>query len=163
MPGDVVSCGGLRGFVVENGGAGLRVAWPDGSSNRLDMMIGRIAPLAAIDPEEVEEVERLARESKLAYWKNPESAASTSDIDAMRAALREFADPTPQIEEPLGLGAVIFATCNCEPERKRFVRDHTGSEFPDDPWKAECGHHKWSDLSVRDADDVLSEGVATDA
>lgn len=110
-----------------------------------------------IDPEDDAEVERLMG---LIEHERGESLF-TKDRQHIQAALREYAAPTPV--EPTGLGAVVYAHCECETERKRFVRDDTGSEYPNQPWKAGCGHHPWADLTIRDADDVLSVGVTDDA
>lgn len=63
-------------------------------------------PLVVIDPEDREQVERLADLNERA---TPEGWVSPTDAtNAMQAALREFADPTPpKPDEPTGLGAVI--------------------------------------------------------
>lgn len=67
--------------------------------------------LVVIDPEDREQVERL-----YALMWRPErgEVAPTSDdpiyaedVRDLTAALREFANPTPPIEEPTGLGAVV--------------------------------------------------------
>lgn len=68
-----------------------------------------IRPLAVIDPEDREQVERLIR---LFCHHTPRGDAEFvlrhGGIDNMQAALREFADPKPpKPEEPLGVGAVI--------------------------------------------------------
>lgn len=119
-------------------------------------------PLVVIDPEDREQVERLVR----AYLDCGDGIAELSTEPwslpgmRMRQSLREFANPTPpKPPEPTGLGAVVFADCGCARGRQRFVRDDTGSEFPEAPWKAHCGHHRWSDLTLRDADDILTEGL----
>jgi hypothetical protein len=63
-----------------------------------------IRPLVVIDPEDREQVERLA-EAVNAAIASPERMTS---LEVMQAALREFADPTPpKPDEPTGLGAVV--------------------------------------------------------
>ena len=63
---------------------------------------GEARPLAVIDPENAEEVERLVD----LYWSVRKG--DRTRISAMQAALREFADPKPpKPEEPTGLGAVV--------------------------------------------------------
>jgi hypothetical protein len=65
--------------------------------------------LVVIDPEDREQVERLI----VAYYAQIDGYRySTGDLpekfsDNMRAALREFANPTPKPDEPMGLGAVV--------------------------------------------------------
>lgn len=57
-----------------------------------------IRPLVVIDPEDRDQVKRLYD----GYY------SICGGIDAMQAALREFANPTPpKPEEPTGLGAVV--------------------------------------------------------
>ena len=141
--------------------------WVSSDSGRLYGDTGvwkivRVRPLAVIDPEDREQVERLESlltDAEVAVHDGHPCLSRSCHIDQVQAALREFANPVVKPEEPTGLGAVVFAECECSPDRKRFVRDDTGSDFPDDPWKSVCGHHKWSDLDVRDADDVLQKGL----
>lgn len=65
----------------------------------IDDAKSRVRPLVVIDPEDYEQVERLFR----AYA----TTAAAIRTDAMQAALREFADPKPKIEEPTGSRAII--------------------------------------------------------
>jgi len=67
-----------------------------------------IRPLVVIDPEDREQIERLM---PLLFHSGafPEARAisMTAGVTAVQAALRELANPTPRIEEPTGLGAVV--------------------------------------------------------
>jgi len=59
-------------------------------------------PLVVIDPEDREQVERLGKVVARLWHEHPYV------LDAVQAALREFANPTPpKPEEPTGLGAVV--------------------------------------------------------
>jgi hypothetical protein len=103
-PGDVaISTHGPNGnaviYRVEDGWR--CAAWGDDQFHkRLDI---EPRPLVVIDPEDREQVERL----HLAYA----TTAKANRVDAMQAALREFADPKPpKPEEPCGWGAVVEAS-----------------------------------------------------
>jgi hypothetical protein len=79
-------------------------------------------PLVVIDPEDREQVERLARmlwyASPGADWGQPHGEPYPQFNADMQAALREFADPKPpRPEEPTGLGAVVR-----DADRRRWVR-----------------------------------------
>lgn len=116
-----------------------------------DVLIQGVRPLVVIDPEDREQVERL--------WRHYVETAAVNRTDALQAALREFANPTPpKPEEPTGLGAVV------EDERgRRFTRYHaTGVTLEPQPWALEADddcieiRYGWADISaVR----ILSEGV----
>lgn len=65
-------------------------------------------PLAVIDFEDREQAERLVQALKRAYWGDDASKVSSSLVNAMQAALREFADPKPpRPEEPVAVGALV--------------------------------------------------------
>lgn len=133
-------------------------------------------PVAVIDPENREQVERLlrlmlrlrcrcgrllvepapsctwheARAQKAASLRAKSGSFEDSDL---AAALREFADPTPpKPDEPTGLGAVVE-----DAEGKRWVRwsarDDLAAWCPPDPNVARSSWHHV------DAVRVLSEGV----
>lgn len=53
-------------------------------------------PLVVIDPEDREQVERVSQAIKDAYWGAEASKVSAGLVDAMQAALREFANPKPK-------------------------------------------------------------------
>lgn len=109
-PGDVAMVAG------GTDGPWLALVRPRGAANgRLEFaylsggfdMVGELSdgfsarPLVVIDPEDAEQVERL--------WRAWTTLAPDHRLaqDCMQAALREFARPTPRIEEPQGLGAVV--------------------------------------------------------
>lgn len=96
-------------------------------------------PLVVIDPESVGDLARLLD--------------LVGKHGVTRTALREYANPTPRIEEPIGLGAVV------EDERgRRFVRQWTIPDPDGQAWRQENGHGliAWCDFDpVR----VLSHGV----
>lgn len=172
QPGDVAMVMGhvairtsfVNGEFVEGG------AWHGGRVGRFleHQVDGDARPLVVIDPEDREQVERLIQAifAALQEVKVPDVPADRAPYwsealpSATQAALRSLAEP-PRPEEPTGLGAVVFAVCGCTANRKRFVREDLTDEWPNSPWKAGCGHHKWADLSIRDADDILSEGLQT--
>jgi len=106
----------------------------------------QIRPLVVIDPEDREQVERLADAFGRA------SSPAIGWTTQMQAALREFADPKPPIIEPQGLGAVVEASAYTD-ELRPFVRCPSDTS----PWTDEGGNgHAWSEL---DAVRVLSEGI----
>lgn len=122
-----------------------------------------IRPLAVIDPEDREQVEALIaayvrRGTALGY--SMPSRQDADRLDAMQAALREFADPKPpKPDEPLGLGAVVVDSNDVT-----FVR--AGRLSPDgfhlhDCWRAVDGPivGDWKRWDRIDAVRVLSEGV----
>ena len=81
-----------------------------------------IRPLVVIDPDDREQVERLAR---LCSSVPAEMALSATRLDAMQAALREFANPTPpKPDEPTGLGAVVE-----DADGQRWVRVRSGFDW----------------------------------
>jgi hypothetical protein len=95
-PGDVAD---IDGFIGVLGGDDLfhRPGWPPCD---VTSIIGRRArPLLVIDPEDREQIERLAD----VFCHSP----SSGWVDQMQAALRSLLEPEP--EEPTGLGAVVRA------------------------------------------------------
>lgn len=70
-------------------------------------------PLAVIDPESREQVERLVQSRLDRIWSGVTVRDST--VDEWQTALREFANPTPpKPPEPTGLGAVVEDTSGKE-------------------------------------------------
>lgn len=154
QPGDVITIGsGVRGFVTEHGGLPW-VYWPDGS-NSAPARVDHARRLAVIDPEDREQVERLAK-----CWREVHGEAELTDEPwsvpglRMQAALREYANPTPpKPDEPLGLGAVVE-----EVDGQRWMRGSSmrglkawvNDEALDSEWRA------YADI---DAVRVLAEGV----
>lgn len=103
--------------------------------------------LAIIDPEDAEQVSRLAH----LIW--PPGGPLTQN--RLSDALREFANPTPpKPDEPTGLGAVVE-----DAEGNRWVRDEAASvETTPRSWyrRGEGGCREWRHITaVR----VLSPGV----
>lgn len=106
-----------------------------------------IRPLAVIDPEDREQVERLTRD-----YMNLSSGDDTGD---MRVALRSLITPL-EPEEPTGLGAVAI-----DHRDMKFVRCADGWVFAGDG-QHQPGEYRnpltWGDLSIVSVR-VLSEGI----
>lgn len=145
----------------ESADQSLEFAYVEGGFDLVDELAAGFTarPLVVIDPEDREQVERLAD----VFCAIP----SSGWVAQMQAALRSLVAP-PRPKEPTGLGAVVEATCGCSDEVRRYVRDPDARDFnmpfkrpgdetgADIPWVARCGHHAYSKLSdIR----VLSEGV----
>jgi hypothetical protein len=117
-----------------------------------------VRPLVVIDPEDAEQVERLYRAIFKAFDNDDVSGIEPEDAVSMRAALREFANPTPsKPDEPTGRYAVVEDDQGVE-----HVRVDAGGGEHAYCWQtigmpyAESRYARWSDLSaVR----VLSHGV----
>ena len=117
-------------------------------------MVGDLAegftarPLVVIDPEDREQVERLATEFLTCARSLP--ATINAVADTMQAALREFANPRPpKPEEPTGLGAVVE-----DAEGNRWVLyTHPDNHAPWCDGSASCDYDEIA--AVR----VLTEGV----
>jgi len=148
-PGDVAMVGVGIGFMVE-GGAWYHAdeSWTPGDCKVL------IRPLIVIDPEDREQVERLSH-----YIAAAECGDGMAPLDAVQAALREFADPKPpKPAEPTGLGAVVECS-----DGRVFVVDHVHSDGtprwygPDVPGGDAYSRPAWSTIP---AVKVLSEGVS---
>jgi hypothetical protein len=114
--------------------------------------------VVVIDPEDAEQVERLqeiaSRWADDVPYSDMRRKGDLTYTAAMQAALREFAIPTPRIEEPQGWGAVVE-----DAQGKRFVftgdRDHGGTW-----WLAAGEPFRWYAVNaVR----VLSPGVPPEA
>ena len=99
-PGDVaLTSKGTRALLV-----GRKWIAQDGAPWSNERFPSNLRPLVVIDPEDAEQVERLA-----AIYARQPHGAFLSDLTAeLQAALREFANPTPpKPAEPTGLGAVV--------------------------------------------------------
>lgn len=112
--------------------------------------------LVVIDPNDRKQVERLVKACP-ADWNFEQDEETLRDcIDAMQAALREFASPAPpKPDEPTGLGAVVETV-----HGELYVRDKTTTTVAH--WKRARGEdsskrYKYAALAVVR---VLSEGVA---
>lgn len=105
-------------------------------------------PLVVIDPEDHEQVVRLAT------LYNAATVDYTIGARPLADALREFATPTPpKPDEPIGLGAVVEGAAYTDDVR-RFVRvsDRAPAVWMDD--ESNC-RHDWAEIDVVR---VLSEG-----
>lgn len=151
-PGDVVLLPDGTRAIID--GAGRFVyGWGDFEYAKPGSVNARRArPLVVIDPEDAEQVDTLTKALVEAAHLHGNFAVSDNGIhpDTTARALREFTNPTPRIEEPMGLGAV--------------VEDDAGDllvRFRDDEEAWHCSHtgtdFAWSDLNVVR---VLSEGVS---
>lgn len=97
-----------------------------------------VRPLAVIDPEDREQVERLAKAINDAI----ENQSLITSTEMTQAALRKFASPTPtKPDEPTGLGAV--------------VEDASGAEYvrigrkPGSVWYQPHGRYfRWDGIDV---------------
>jgi hypothetical protein len=110
-------------------------------------------PLVVIDPEDAEQVNRLADAFCFARWSHIDGSEECDPLtrSSMRAALREFANPTPpKPDEPSGLGAVV-----------EDADGHQWARAMDDaaPWCRRDGGARWAGWKYVDAVRVLSEGV----
>jgi hypothetical protein len=108
-----------------------------------------IRPLVVIDPEDREQVERLAR---AIFELTTGEESFGGQINNVQAALREVADPKP--DEPTGLGAVVE-----DGHGERWVRVKSTTTIRH--WRHEFGgdRKRYADIgAVR----VLSEGVLAD-
>lgn len=149
-PGDVavsISHGYRSIFVADCGTHNRSECWHN-QSGYSDGIDSPRRPLVVIDPEDREQVERLAQ-----ALRDGDRNLSTTSAPALQAALREFANPTPpKPDEPTGLGAVV----RCK-SGDLFTRTDRGSEPGLVRWVDEDGTwHEWDDLNVVE---VLSEGV----
>ena len=159
QPGDVgVNLAhGYRGIYVANCSTHNRPTCWHNESGLADNGDDIRRPLVVIDPESVEDKARLCtprlREQMEAVLRRSIDDAEWTGIGfAIRAALREFANPTPRIEEPTGLGAVVEDT-----EGVRWVR----IDDPPSTWAASMSNgDRCSDYAAITVVRVLSEGVA---
>lgn len=132
--------------------------WQWGSGGWTTLPLGPQHPLAVIDPEDREQVERLRDAYDRAFVEQNPELSETPEWkgkrgNALQAALREFANPTPpKPPEPQGLGAVVE-----DDEGVRWVRYDLNLERSY-RWISERGASEdYQDITaVR----VLSEGVA---
>lgn len=107
---------------------------------------GELHRVVVIDPEDDAQVERLVR----LFWDNGND--DCDDPAAMRAALREFADPKPpKPTEPTGFGAVVEDT-----EGHYWINTHPGDP---NPWVRNAGD-EWVSYDRIAAVYVLRTGVS---
>jgi hypothetical protein len=119
-------------------------------------MATEIRRLVLIDPEDGEQAKRLADAFTGRHHSSQQPRdASQHAVLSMQAALREFASPTPRIEEPQGLGAVVE-----DIEGTRWVRVSAEVDSACHYWSNSRGHWNRFDMlptPVR----ILSPGVVT--
>lgn len=117
-------------------------------------------PVAVIPFEDREQVERLNSTQDAEYGRRGICVEDYDGVDAdvMQAALREFANPTPPIAEPQGLGAVVE---DASGDKWILVYDFHG----DTKCWAKHGEvgvvSDWRNYADLTAVRVLSEGVVT--
>lgn len=120
-----------------------------------DGIVTPLHRLAVVDFEDRGAVEQLVR-TWLTEYDGCETKPRDAELDAMQAALREFASPAPpKPDEPTGLGAVVETV-----HGELYVRDKTTTTVAH--WKRARGEdsskrYKYAALAVVR---VLSEGVA---
>lgn len=157
-PGDVVAVANqgsglrnLRGIVVSNPSMvrGWAVILPDRGREQMAFGEKELRPLAVIDPEDREQADRLFR----LWCDSLGGPAMGEQVDAMQAALRDFANPTAP--EPRNDGALI--ECDYDGKHGRAVRLGGSWTFYGDALR-DSGAIYEDFTNVR----VLSEGV-TDA
>lgn len=149
-PGDVALRGGSPAIKTGlTGGLGQKPVWATarGMMYEEEFVSGAdVRRLVVIDPENEDDVTRLA---DALVDHHDRTYGVHSDWLSIQAALREFANPTPPIEEPTGLGAVVEAINN-----NHFVRvGSAGWVHVDDCAGEPCD---WRDIAVVR---VVSEGV----
>jgi hypothetical protein len=156
-PGDVVSVshpvyddGPYRAIVRARRAAGdaLEVALDNGGFDILSDAVeqGDVRPLVVIDPEDREQIERLAEAIDRADYDH-----GGKYPDVYQAALRSLVSP-PRPVEPLGLGAVVEDDISV-----RWVRVNTATGTAE--WRCTepvPEHRRYADIAVVK---VLSEGV----
>ena len=111
--------------------------------------------LAVIDPEDREQVERLAKAHHFAVgfarWDALHPNTRRDLTDAMKTALRAGAEP-PKPEEPTGIGAVVE-----DARGERWVRNAAGADG--NHWLRVGPPTLWATWFDIDVVRVLSEGV----
>ena len=167
-PGDVVTAtvngrenvrlvAGLSRFDPQLRWCEMSPRWGDGDDDECWFFPSSVTdhrPLVAIDPEDREAVERLlARFCDAVDRSDVPAHPQGWSVNAMQAALREFANPKPpRPEEPTGLGAVVE-----DEEGERWVRSHPGVNAWTRPHLS--GTYAYEQIA---AAQVLSDGVPND-
>lgn len=156
-PGDVAL---VEAGCWANRKVGLRLAegWAhvNGVNRDGDGVVSPVRPLAVIDPEDREQVERFAGllhnyDAHLADDPHRESAWESLTA----AALREFANPTPpKPDEPMGLGAVVRVQSRHGKDYgfKLLIRGHATHQ----PWMGDGLKQDW--VEIEGPIEVLSPG-----
>lgn len=131
--------------------------YANGGWDELGYTANQARRIVVIDPEDREQVERLmAVYTGEAVKRGAISFAGYADkrADSMRAALREFASPTPpRPDEPTGLYAVVI-----DDEGNAWHRNHDCDSKK--PWRKATGFwFTWDDISVSSDDQIKFRGV----
>lgn len=142
------------GLVQLNATRGASGSFISCDVNRADFLaaVSEVLGVAVIDPEELEQVDRLD-ETYGAALNSAKPFESTTD--AMQAALREYVKPTPpKPEEPTGLGAVAK-----DRDGHAWVRTHATGY----PWHSALDRSDLNSTAARkweqiDAVEVFTEG-----
>jgi hypothetical protein len=116
--------------------------WRFATGGMRDVEISDARRLVVIDPEDMVAVAELAT-VMMAHGCRAE--------DALQTALREFADPSPRIEEPRGLGAVVEDAFG-----SRWVRCENADLEPH--WYSRNKQKPWDDIR-HEAVTILSPGI----
>lgn len=130
----------------------------DGINTPAERPVEVMRPLVVIDPENREQVERLAEAipdcGDPTNHCDPQQCLSLSCwIDRVQTALREFAEPTPpKPDEPTGLGAVVE-----DADGVRWLRGHGDPGFY--VWTSPGRDALPRTFARIDAVTILSEGV----
>ncbi|WP_418060771.1 hypothetical protein [Pimelobacter simplex] len=95
---------------------------------------GSARPLVVIDPEDREQVERLAAAFVDVYWRSEGPRETAGAIHAMQAALREFASPTPTKPDEPSKWGVVEASCVHSPRRLHWMRHEDDNWWPFAPY-----------------------------
>ena len=158
-PGDVAMAAGERVIYTDNDLSPWTWALTGAPAHRQDRVEEEARPLVVIDPEDREQVDRLAKamheSDHIASWHDLHNETRSQIKDAMQAALRSLVEP-PRPEEPTGHMAVIE-------DRKgdRWVnwRDPRRSGHHERPWVNTHDSEDARDYADIDVVRVLSEGV----
>lgn len=109
-------------------------------------------PLVVVDPEDREQLDALTKALVEACHAHGNTIVAGNGIhpETMQGALREFANPTPPIEEPTGYGAVVE-----DADGQLWIHLEQGIWY--------CVKHGREDWAGVKAVRVLSEGVPAEA
>lgn len=116
-------------------------------------LVTEARPLAVIDPDDREQIERL--------WIVLRDGRALQSRDNLQAALREFADPpSPRPDEPQGLGAVVEDRAG----KVWFRMSLENLTWPGEVWQEQYSDDdRWSTWADIDVARVLSPGYDPEA
>lgn len=103
-PGDVARVNGAIAVRADDD-----QSWFTTAGRLSDPNVAYARPIVVIDPEQREQVERLRDFVDAAHRDHGSQYVDGKGArgNALQTALREYAEPKPQIEEPTGIGAVV--------------------------------------------------------